>query len=147
MPILVEVGLSRKVARNFASDGVSINVRAEIDHSLLSREGAFLQEVAALYGKAKEALDRQLGVTSQDPVQPRVARAVEERRATTSQMRALRAMTQRIGVDLSLVTRSEVDREPDQLTLAQASRIIDSVKRRLAETPAGDGASTGRASR
>ena len=132
MALTVEVGLSRKVARNFASDGVSVNLRAEMDQSLLSREGEFLKQIASLYDKAQAALDRKLGVEPQDSVsQPPPAVAPRtERPSTASQMRALRSMSQRVGLDLDEIAQTETGRSCDQLSIREASTLIDLLKNR-----------------
>ena len=37
MPLIIEVGLSRKSTLDYQSAGVSLNLRAELDQSLLAR--------------------------------------------------------------------------------------------------------------
>src|SRR4051794_31493803 len=59
MPLSVNVGLSRKASKDFQSSGVSINVTAELDQSLLARPDELQQQIDALYAQAQQALDRQ----------------------------------------------------------------------------------------
>jgi hypothetical protein len=61
MPLSINVGLSRKASKDYQSTGVSINVMAELDQSLLARPDELQQEVANLYAQAEQALDRQAG--------------------------------------------------------------------------------------
>jgi hypothetical protein len=59
MPLTIDVGLSRKVSENFQSTGMSINITAELDQSLLARPDQLQEEIDRLYGHARDALDRQ----------------------------------------------------------------------------------------
>jgi hypothetical protein len=59
MPLSVNVGLSRKASKDYQSTGVSINVTAELDQSLLARPDELRRQIADLYAQAKSALDRQ----------------------------------------------------------------------------------------
>src|SRR4051812_36613412 len=59
MPLSINVGLSRKASKDFQSSGVSINVTAELDQSLLARPDELQQQIDALYAQAQQALDRQ----------------------------------------------------------------------------------------
>jgi hypothetical protein len=47
MPLTISVGLSRKASENYQSTGVSINITAELDQSLLARPAT--RFCAALY--------------------------------------------------------------------------------------------------
>ncbi len=61
MPLTINVGLSRKTSENYNSQGVSINLTAELDQSLLVRPDELQGAVSELYEQAEEALDRQAG--------------------------------------------------------------------------------------
>ena len=61
MPLAINVGLSRKASRNFQSTGVSLNVTAELDQSLLARPDELQQEIGNLYAQAQQALEQQAG--------------------------------------------------------------------------------------
>ncbi len=52
MPLNINVGLSRKASENYQSSGVSINLTAELDSSLLSRPTELQHEIEALYQQA-----------------------------------------------------------------------------------------------
>jgi hypothetical protein len=60
MPLIINVGLSRKASENYQSSGVSINVTAELDQSLLARPGELQMQVDRLYEQAQDAVDRQI---------------------------------------------------------------------------------------
>ncbi len=59
MPLSINVGLSRKASKDYQSTGVSINVTAELDQSLLARPQELQAQVADLYAQAEAALERQ----------------------------------------------------------------------------------------
>src|SRR4051794_24925914 len=59
MPLSINVGLSRKASKDYQSSGVSINVTAELDQSLLARPEELQEQIAGLYAQAELALDRQ----------------------------------------------------------------------------------------
>lgn len=70
MPLSVNVGLSRKRSKDYQSEGVSINLTAELDQSLLARPEELQQQIDGLYQQAEAALDRQVSVPQSQP-QPR----------------------------------------------------------------------------
>ncbi|MCA9310231.1 MAG: hypothetical protein KDA21_03440 [Phycisphaerales bacterium] len=140
MPLTINVGLSRKRSENYQSEGVSINVTAELDQALLTQPRRLQEEIGALYRQAEQALDQRTGrETVRDMDRPprhhnRVSAARENgngsthRPATTSQIRALRAITKRIQLDLEQECRDEFGCGPDQLDIQQASQLIDMLK-------------------
>ncbi len=58
MPLTVNVGLSRKNSANYQSAGVSINLTAELDQSLLADPPRLQSEIDRIYSQAESALDR-----------------------------------------------------------------------------------------
>lgn len=96
MPLSINVGLSRKASKDFQSTGVSINVTAELDQSLLARPEELQQQIDALYQQAELALDRQVGVpqrqTHTEPErqyrQPTQQRLVQQRRSYQQPVRS-----------------------------------------------------------
>ena len=65
MPLTVNVGISRKASANYQSAGLSINLTAELDQSLLADPPRLQSEIDRIYRQAEEALDRKAGgVTS-----------------------------------------------------------------------------------
>lgn len=61
----VNVGLSRKLSRDYNSTGFSINLDAELTAPLTDPE-AVIEQVKELYDLAEEALDRQVGHVRSD---------------------------------------------------------------------------------
>lgn len=59
MPLTVNVGISRKASRDYQSAGLSINLTAELDQSLLAKPAELQAQVEQLYAQAEQALDRQ----------------------------------------------------------------------------------------
>ena len=59
MPLTINVGLSRKASENYQSSGVSINVTAELDQSLLARPEELQLQIDRLYQQSQDAVDRQ----------------------------------------------------------------------------------------
>lgn len=69
MPLTVNVGISRKSSANYQSAGVSINLTAELDQSLLADPPRLQSEIDRIYAQAEEALDRKAGAeTESGPV-------------------------------------------------------------------------------
>lgn len=64
MPLSINVGLSRKASKDYQSQGVSINVTAELDQSLLAKPDQLQQQIEGLYQQAEAALDRRAGSLS-----------------------------------------------------------------------------------
>jgi hypothetical protein len=58
MPLTVNVGISRKSSVNYQSAGVSINLTAELDQSLLADPPRLQSEIDRIYAQAETALDR-----------------------------------------------------------------------------------------
>jgi hypothetical protein len=68
MPLTVNVGISRKASANYQSAGLSINLTAELDQSLLADPPRLQSEIDRIYRQAEEALDRKAGgVTTAAP--------------------------------------------------------------------------------
>ncbi|MCY2926829.1 MAG: hypothetical protein NT031_15615 [Planctomycetota bacterium] len=159
MPLVINVGLSRKASENYQSTGVSINVSAELDQSLLARPAELQEQVASLYQQAEAALDRQAG----QPQQPATPVATTARNGsgqpanghggngngqsngqtpapmTASQSRAITAIAQRLGIDAAAECRKVLSSDLSHLNVRQASALIDHLKG-LAE-PAATGGS------
>ncbi|MCY2929796.1 MAG: hypothetical protein NTV86_09950 [Planctomycetota bacterium] len=164
MPLVINVGLSRKASENYQSTGVSINVSAELDQSLLARPAELQEQVASLYEQAEAALDRQANGTHQEPARPAtsaVAAGANEQAPTAngrngngggngngrsngqaaaaamtqSQSRAINAIAQRLGIDPAAECREVFSWDLAKLTIRQASAVIDHLKA-LAPTPA-----------
>lgn len=155
MPLSVNVGLSRKASKDYQSTGVSINVTAELDQSLLARPDELQRHIDDLYAQAEQALDRRAGAPPEPPATSRRP-AVPNSRAggngynrngngnghtsgtggrstggdqmTDSQRKAIFAIARRIDADPAYEAREILGAELDDLTLRQASELIDHLK-------------------
>jgi len=149
MSLSINVGLSRKASRDYQSTGVSINVTAELDQSLLAKPDELQQQVGNLYAQAEAALDRQAQSMGEPEAPQRHDQNAGQRRnngngyanggrrgnsngnaspATQSQRRAIDAIARRVGVDPALEAQDIIGVPLDDLSLRQASELIDHLK-------------------
>ena len=146
MPLRLNVGVSRKVGQpDYGSLGASCNVEVELDAGLLqdpeqlqgrvrdayvAAHRAVHDELARLQGTAKDPaleLPRRAGPTRDTRPAPRASTTTPP--ATDNQLRAIRALARRRGLDLADVLRAEFDAaQPEDLSLREASRLIDLLK-------------------
>ena len=156
MPLSINVGLSRKASKDYQSTGVSINVTAELDQSLLAKPDELQAQIADLYAQANQALDRQAG----QPTAPRTAARTNgsgtngyarngtgNGRAngnghtngdgmTSSQRRAIESICRRANLDPDREAQALHGVDFGSLTIRQASVLIDHLKD---QAPATDG--------
>jgi len=157
MPLSVNVGLSRKASKDFQSSGVSVNVTAELDQALLARPEELHKQIGQLYAQAESALDRQADRMVVPDSRPRREEYRRDQRPpldhrrydhnggdrgygdagrrppngghmTHSQRRAIQAIADRMGIDPRLESRDIIGVELDELTVRQASELIDHLK-------------------
>jgi len=146
----LNAGFSRKVGEpNYGSRGASVNVELELESNLIDDPQALMGRIRNLFDLARRAVDDELGAgqpqagntvadnqSSQRP--ERFARNNSStsgngnqpvRYATTSQIRAIRAICNRQNVDpVQLAnTRFRVN-DLEELTLREASSLIDELK-------------------
>ena len=162
MPLSINVGLSRKASKDYQSTGVSINVTAELDQSLLAKPAELQAQIDSLYAQAESAIDRQVkacagGTTPQAPArtngtgtggrfgrngtsgrdQPRTGGAPRNGSSmTASQKRAIEAIADRLGINPADEIQHEFGLDFDRLSVREASKAIDHLK---ALQPAGNG--------
>jgi N-acyl-D-aspartate/D-glutamate deacylase len=150
MPLSINVGLSRKASRDYQSTGVSINVTAELDQSLLAKPDELQAQVANLYAQAESALEQQAVGMSQSAQTSRSSYDRQPPRnngghnrgngngggMTGSQRRAIESIARRMNIDPVLEARDVVGAQFDQLSIRQASELIDHLK---AIQPSGNG--------
>jgi len=153
MPLTINVGLSKKSSHNYQSEGVSINVTAELDQALLGRPEHLQREISGLYHQAEQALEHQIGPHAQRS--PRTRRATSpapsrgtengrqsspsngQRMATASQLRALQSICKRSELDLESESHNEFGKASTELDIRQASVLIDLLKQRVPTGKAG----------
>jgi hypothetical protein len=154
MPLTVNVGLSRKASENYQSAGISINLAAELDQSLLARPDQLQQQIDQIYALAEAAVERQATrlqstQANRTATEPRAAgngastrngsngrsNGQHEAAMTESQSRAILAIAKRMGIDPAAECRNLTGCELAKLTVRQASELIDHLKAQ----PAGKG--------
>lgn len=152
MPLTINVGLSRKASENYQSTGLSINVTAELDQSLLARPQELQNQVEQLYQQAETALDRQTARQERASGRPRaIAQAGRPHASpapsgdnghggngksspapagtmTQSQGRAIAAIAKRMGLDAPAECREVFGLDLTGLSVRQASEFIDHLK-------------------
>jgi hypothetical protein len=129
MPLKLNIAMSRKVGeRNYGSRGATVGLEMEVDSSLVDQPRELHQRIARLFRMAKASVDRELAV-QMDASNRAAVDAPHPRRATANQVRAIHAIAQRQELDLGeeVKTRFGVGR-PDDLSLEQASELIDAIK-------------------
>ena len=151
MPLKLNVGLSKKIGLpEYGSLGASVNLELELDSSAIGDPERLRQQIRHLFGQAKSSIEEEL--SGQQPVSQNgngrgshtngtgnghsrsdnghgSRLPANGRAATNSQVRAIRAITDRQGLDLAqlLGSRFRLQR-PEELSLADASALIDELK-------------------
>ena len=148
MSLKLNVGVSRKMGLpDYGSVGATCNVEVELDGSLLKGDlEAFHAQVRHAYGAARRAVQDELArlqaelagtqltvPSSNGQVAAPSSRPSDHSRlgkpATASQVKAIRAIARHHEADLDGLLHDEYGvTQPEELTLAQASRIIDLLK-------------------
>ena len=143
MPVRINVGLSKKVGQeNFGSLGATCNVEFAIDGGYDNGStDRFQDAVRRAYAACREAVESELAAHEQgskpqlggqhpsatDRVTNR-SKSGSARGATSSQVRAIHAIANRNGVDLSgILSQFNVSR-PDDLSIGHDSLVIDQLK-------------------
>jgi len=157
MAVKLSVGLQRKVVLpEFGSLGASCHVEFEIDRSLLEHDlNGFHQKVSDAFVACRQAVQDQLatangtlvdvGCPNPGPKPSRNGQQATERpngpnprpgagTITQSQLRAIHAISRRSHIDPAVLVqeRFQVER-PESLSIREASRLIDELKRCAAE--------------
>jgi hypothetical protein len=153
----LNVGASKKVGEaNYGSRGASVNIEMELDSGLVAEPNKFREKIRQLFTLVRSSLAEELngnGHTAQQsassstttnsaqhdnslPAQPAngssnppAQRSGAVRLASPAQVKALYGISRQKKVNLSdlLRQRCSVGR-PDELTLAQASGLIDELR-------------------
>jgi hypothetical protein len=158
LPLKLNVGVNRKMGLpNYGSVGASCNLELDLDVGLLERDiDGFHAQVRGVYVAAHQAVNDELARLHAEALSPQLAPVFPGRHslnghnghaqtnghaahppaetrsrkpATESQVRAIRTIAHRQGADLAgLLARDFRVERPEDLTLSQASRLIDSLK-------------------
>ena len=145
MPVLVTVGRSKKVSENYNSDGFSLNVQAELPASVLEDPNALAEQTNMLFQLTTDLLDEQVRIagnnnTVSQPVsvpasQPRQAYQAKggngNRGITDAQKNAIQKMAAKVGDNPEALAHSGYNVGLDQLSIKQASALIDDLKVRI----------------
>ena len=140
MPLKLNIGLSRKVGEpNYCSRGAAVNIELELDSSLVTEPDRLQDRIRQMFRLAKESVDEQLSQTSQPANRNggnqnnNGGQHKATRPATASQVRALHAIANRQKADLARLVqdRFQVSR-PEDLSITQASQLIDELKKNSA---------------
>ena len=140
----LNAGFARKVGEpNYGSRGASVNVELEVESNLIGDADALMNRIRNLFSIAKRAVDAELNGTpaSQDSPNSQTNRQANGsqngrstdgepvRNATVSQLRAIRTICNRQGLDAAKLA-NEMFRVDDlnELTLREASTLIDHLK-------------------
>ena len=131
--IKLNCGVSRKVGEpNYGSRGASVNVELELESSAAQDTNLLHQKIRGLFAIARGAVDEELARTSasanRPPQGPANNGARNVRPATDSQLRAIRAISERLGLDPEAQAQQQFSRGLGELLLPEASRLIDHLK-------------------
>ena len=147
MPMKLQVGASRKIADgHYGSRGASVGLEIELDCSLILDVTKLHERIHHLFHLVRQSLAEELTGTgaaprdhpppkTEKPSAPNGSPANGRRRndsvrpATPAQIKALQAITQQQGVDLSAVLRQHYGLErPEDLSVELASDLIGSLR-------------------
>ncbi len=129
----LNVGFSRKVGEaNYGSRGASLQLELEIDSGLIQQPDKLQDRVRRLYAMARQAVEEELrGQSGRPETNGNGRHESTAPRATAAQLRAVRAIADRQRLDLPSFLREQYGAaSADDLTLPQASRLIDELKAR-----------------
>ena len=153
MPLKLNVGACKKVGEpNYGSRGASVNVELELDTGLIAKPQELRERIRELFGVVRSSLleelngngashsapaDRQQvqngnghnghGHADDAPAQPNGQG--QPRGATQSQVKALFAIARSRGLNLNELIRDRFRcGKPEQLSIREASQLIDSLK-------------------
>ena len=144
MAVTVSAGLQKKVGLpDYGSFGASCHVEFEIDRSMLDQNlDGFHQKVADAFAACRQAVNDQLAQPAKHPApngnghsnghQDRPAAGT----ATQSQVRAIFAIARRQRMDPQNLVQERFHRNRlEDLSIREASSLIDELKRRTTEVP------------
>ena len=140
--ITLNAGLSRKVGEpNYGSRGATVNLQLEVESSLVNDPEALMSRIRRLFQLARQAVDEELNTNGPaapstggaEPQYPGAQRGNGFRPATAAQLRAIRALANRLGVAPENVRTNRVT-DLNQLSLQEASALIDELKARTNKT-------------
>ena len=133
--LTLNVGFSRKVGEaNYGSRGASLQLQLELDSGLIQQPDELQDQIRGLYAIARQSVEEELrGQNGRLGPNGNGLYDSFSRRATAAQIRAVRAIAARQRLNLPSLLREQYGAaSPDDLTLPEASRLIDELKTRAA---------------
>ena len=141
MPLTLNVNICKKVGEpDYGSRGASVSLQQELDTTLVQHPQELQAQIQQLFQQARDAVEQELFGRNGHAVNggsPHMSSSNGQtsanhrngRQATQSQVKAIHAIARQQRIDLhGLLSREyQVDR-PEELTLANASRLIDDLK-------------------
>ena len=141
MPLKLNIAMSRKVGEpNYGSRGATVGLEMEVDSNLIDQPRQLNDRIARLFHLAKASIDHELGCRSKGSNSSSDAAAADGesmiRPATANQIRAIHAIASRQNLDLTEELRNRFGvYRTDDLSLEQASQLIDALKAMSNGTP------------
>ena len=141
----LNAGISRKVGEpNYGSRGATVHLELEVESHLIQDPDGVTDRIRKLFQLAKRAVDEELnGVSSKTDPNREPNHSDNGRRqtrpATESQLRAIRAIADRQKIDPEAAASDRFGVGLDQLSLKEASTLIDHLK---AGSPSGTSGSS-----
>ena len=130
--IKLNAGVSRKVGEpNYGSRGASVNVELELESAVVNDPEALYEKIRRLFALAKHSVDEELGISTSAPSNDRTSSAPpdgETRPATDKQKYAIGAICGENGFDEDQEAMGLFGRPVSELTLPEASQLIDHLK-------------------
>ncbi len=155
MPITLNIGLSRKLSKDYNSTGYSISLNAELPADATQDVGRLQAEADRLFELCDQILVDQIAEGDNGPPKHTTDRRGSDRnvhrggnahrsstprdnvrRLTDAQARAIRNMARRANEDPDQLAGHEFGVDLADLDVKQASELIDLLKDRI-ESPAG----------
>ena len=131
--IKLNAGVSRKIGEpNYGSRGASVNVELELESSVVNDTDALYEKIRRLFALAKRSVDEELGISTSAPSNGggpgNTPSNGETRPATEKQKHAIAAICNENGFDGDQEAIGLFGRSVEQLTLPEASQLIDRLK-------------------
>lgn len=138
--IKLNAGISRKVGEpDYGSRGASVNMELEVESNLVNDPNGLMDRIRRLFALAREAVDQELNPAARTAAGRRAPNGrngaadgkngnTAPRPATASQLNAIRTIAEQLGADPEAASRDEIGVPLSQLTLRQASDLIDRLK-------------------
>ncbi len=130
----LNAGISRKVGEpNYGSRGATVHLELEVESHLIQDPDGLTDRIRKLFQLAKRAVDEELNGGSSKSSPDREPNRSDNgqrqtRPATESQLRAIRAIADRQKIDPVTAARDRFGVGLDQLSLKEASTLIDQLK-------------------